>query len=257
MGIQRSRKGRSAYSMSTVLTVGNINEKLVLQCELDEGTMYTIQFTVKTPDSIIDLSGSGSSFQVLAILEWSVEGNTMRRIISVANGTSVTGAGKNVTIRVFDFSLLNVATTVQYLVSVNVAKTVRPSSQVQPLLAADTVRVLNGITQPAAPPYPGLIRLGNDFIRAVSSGAEMILDVPQDAGINAFYPIAANSIDSHTLTGFEFTIVARDIVEVPTITWDASSLNKWIPIPPALRTLNIRNDYSEVLQCGVIFGVDG
>jgi hypothetical protein len=72
--------------------------------------IYTAQFTISTIDKTAPPIPPGKFFapiQAIAEIDWAVEGNTITRKISVANGASISGPGQAVRITIKDVSYIS------------------------------------------------------------------------------------------------------------------------------------------------------
>ena len=73
-----------------------------LQCTLEHANVFTVQFGIHLAP--LDAGSEGVANLPVADIEWAVNGNTVRRRISVLNGATITGDGESVKVKVYDES---------------------------------------------------------------------------------------------------------------------------------------------------------
>ncbi len=183
------------WSVSGVLGVGDsmLNGVLVvppsprrlvqLQCSFAKQMQtHTIQFN--GPDNN-NLQVVGTGVRTQCEILWSVQGNVVRRVVDVLDGTAVSGEAEAVALNMYDYS--NVATALTYQVAVNVTPGVRGNSQQAPTLRPLGTRASDGTVFPysctlvpanvvnyAVPPNVGAI---SALVQAINNaGAASLLD---------------------------------------------------------------------------------
>ncbi len=100
-----------------------------LQADFHDSGIYTVQFGVNVPD--------GQIYNAVADVSWTVEGNTIQRRINVANGTSISGGGQAVSIKLRDDSVPLIVVPTQngsYDVTISITPGARATSSVPPIL---------------------------------------------------------------------------------------------------------------------------
>lgn len=160
---------KDGWSASGELQLGNVNKEVSLQANFDEPGTYTLQFSVDYPSPPAaaffdwDMTAEADIF-------WSVEGNTVRRRVSVTPGASISGTGQGVKVKLVDASLDNLG-----------GISVRSNYPV-------TIQIAPGIRGGDEPPF--LQRAGeySDGLVAVN---QIVADVPKDAGVKSFRVYAA------------------------------------------------------------------
>jgi hypothetical protein len=216
---------------------------------------YTVQFSVGNttvpPSAGPPPSQGGQPIDTLinpvAEISWSVEGNTIRRVVSVTNGAAVTGVGQGVKIVVTDQTLqssLAIDGAALYRVDITVAPGSRPSENqpatFNPRLATGT----STIDVPPGGPATGVaidipINAGviSTFVTAVPNDFSAI---PQNTAIVSMLNnsnVLIRNYDPNEFTGF-----------VPvTATCARLLLINNMPVGPGVPTLNF----------AVTFGIDG
>lgn len=124
------------WSQSGELTTFNTSKGLVLQKTLAQPSVFTAQFFIGGDSSRTQL-GQVTLRRCFAEVDWTVGGNTTRRVISVYNGCSISGVASHVSVKMFDrstdFSGIG-PIRYDYPVSVQLAPGTRPSQQQPPQL---------------------------------------------------------------------------------------------------------------------------
>lgn len=157
------------WSASGKLVTGNRLRQVTLQADFPRVEAYILQFNkINNPKSNLPIRAE-------ALITWSVEGNSVSRKISIANGVALVGAAQAVRVVINDVtqSLLDaplvVPNGVEYEVSVQTTPGVRGNTALPPVLV----------------PIEGLLR----FLGPV---APLVLNVPvpEDAGVNSVKVLA-------------------------------------------------------------------
>lgn len=126
------------------LLPGPPRRQVQLQCRFDRQMQtHTIQFN--GPDNN-NLQVTGTGVRTQAEILWSVEGNVVRRVVDVLDGTSVSGEAQGVAINIYDYS--SVQTTLTYQVACTVAPGVRGNSGQPPTLRPVGLRASDGSLSP-------------------------------------------------------------------------------------------------------------
>lgn len=164
------------WSATGRLVTGDRSQQVTLQADfqagqnLQQAESYILQFNkVNNPLSNLPIRAE-------ALVRWSVEGNSVSRRISIANGVALVGASQAVRVVLTDVtqSLLDgpvvIPNGVEYDVSVQVTPGARGTTALPPILV----------------PIDGLLR-----ILAVPPGpATFNVAVPNDAGVNSIKVLA-------------------------------------------------------------------
>ena len=226
-----------------------------LQASFPEAGTYTVQFNVAPPQGLPS-PGPDVSYPPIfieALITWSVGGGSVNRRVSVTNGTSVTGVGEGVTVRVFDaspqlgegpyvgplYAAYPDGTT--YTVQVSVARGSRASNTQQPTLS----------------------RWQWQNVELLKSGTELI-QIPSDAGaINVFSSLrhpAAGAGGFVAVT--EADIQAQQVVApatIPVMAYYPREL-EWFPLVPGCTGINYQNSTNAsatAIYVSTWFGIDG
>src|SRR5208283_1031541 len=94
-------QGKDGWSAAGALQASGTGQ-VKLQADFSKGGVgsgqYTVQFNVNAPPN----PTNPNPIFTEALLTWIVEGNSVTRHISIANGTSITGSGQAVTVVIYD-----------------------------------------------------------------------------------------------------------------------------------------------------------
>lgn len=166
--------GKTGWSAAGKLMTGNVSKRVQLQADFPETGSYLLQFTK------IDSPGSNLPIRTIAEITWSVEGNSVSRLVTISNGSSVQGAGQGVRVVLYDDTVdqdggATVPNGTEYNVSMQVAPGSRGSDSLPPTYTpSQAVDVIMGNAAP--------ITTEN-------------FDVPQDAGAKSFaFMISASGV---------------------------------------------------------------
>lgn len=232
-----------------------------IQADFKKAGYYTLQFGVAPP---IARGGFDISGNVVAQAEvlWSVKGNFIRRFFNVYNGTTISGAGEGVLVRVRDASEPNVFVDVptKYQVTVNLIPGARPNlaQSMPPIFTPRTG--LDSLLSPGStvfPPYP--LPAGPSPLR---------FSVPKDCGITSLMLWIARQTDEGgtqpvDITNSQFLIQQQNASG--NLGWlNYDSTYKFMPLAPGTTTIDVSNatdssDPSDITLAWVtpIFGIDG
>ena len=221
MRLETNKKG---WSASGTLTHRGQKE---VSCQADfyeNPGNYTAQFKV---------SGDLRNKKVIAEITWSVEGNQNRRIVSVADGTSVQGAGQGVSIKIRDASTQNLSPgwDTDYIASVTIVKGSRGSTANPPTFDA-----------------------GDPVVIADANLATV--QVPQNAGIISVGVLLATGIPGTPIAENSVMVIQMDAGGNMQSRYDPRQFF-WVPLFPGVDHLNIVNNSGADCIASVIFGVEG
>jgi hypothetical protein len=231
--------GKQGWSNSGGLITADPMTKVTCQANFEENpTNYTIQFGIQkaAPDQII---------QPQAEVIWSVEGNSVRRLVNVVNGLSIMGTGQAVKISMWD-NLRDgqggFTPDEPYIGSVQVSPGSRASLDHPPTLIPDSF-IVTGDDEAI---YNGAVTL--------FPGGSVAFPITDNAGVVSVMPwFSGNSdvldgdvyfnIGNNTDAYFEFNPARAPI---------------WVPVTAACSRIFMRNDSaSETITVGIVFGIDG
>ena len=203
---------------------------------------YTVQFSIEGDQGIFA--------NPVAEIAWSVEGVTIRRIVTVTDGCSVTGVGQSIKVVVRDNTpqgLGGITYGAAYKVSITVAPGSRPSVQQPPLFTPIAGSLFSGgaLLPITAPFIVGPTQVG-------------VIAVPQNAGVISAYVTAITS-DFSALGQFKAVVLQVDQTAATRRSYEAFPA-KFVPIVPEASSLNLLNKLggggANILY-SVSFGIDG
>lgn len=156
-------KPKDGWSASGTLITGNPAQSISLQANFPHAETYVIEFS-KAGNPLSNLPIHSE-----ALITWSVEGNSVTRRVSIANGTTVQGVAQAVRVVIIDSTGEAVGNVpapngTEYTVSVQVTPGSRGSNKLPPFY------------------IPRL----NYFRLLTPVAPNVVLPVPQDAGIISF-----------------------------------------------------------------------
>jgi hypothetical protein len=234
-------KSTSGGAKSVVLTRGQFQPVALGNYVFNDAGVYTIQF------STIPVGGPAVPSFVrpsitYAIVKWTVAGNDIQRIVSVANGVSLAGVGEGCTIQVFDATAIdpppNPDPMPQYTVTATLTPGTRGSAVNPPTYFPS---VFDPNTKVAS--YGDLL---------ASSSA--VIPVPQNAGVISVQVtgVSGNPADPLLLNVVQYNPVTN------LRAYSAAVYTGFIPLDPGATFVNINNeDAAHDALYGVAFGVDG
>lgn len=239
-----------------------------LQIRFPKPGYHTVQFNLiqKRPAINEDVLNP-LAVRAGAEIIWSVQGNSVRRQINVTDGTAISGTGEGANILVFDDSFVNGVTDAEY--EYDVSMQVTPGAR--PNLAGSQPPIKN-----AELGFYG-VSSANEFVAAGSfsianAAVPPLLDsrtsiyIPQNCGINSYHlNIAVEGAGALPLPAGDSILITQSAGS-PNVAQDIgtvnyNSINKWNPITPGAKIIQITNRYELVnpshLFGFILFGVDG
>lgn len=258
---------RDGWSSSDVLTTGTgtttgtpkaanpLGRQVKMQADLDSKP-YVITFNLQaTPGQ----GGAKPLFMAEAVIDWTIEGNNVRRRVSLRDGMTISGSGQSVSVNVYDvtptanpsaYSSGPFTANLQYTVNVQMCEGIRAPTAAPPLLVPPSSVVGAGST--GTDLSPGFFSV---------NAQTMTYAIPQDAGITAVMvvpndPAAAGATTSKALQVFcEFqnSVGGFDTGQFSPTQWP----DTWIPIPPGTDQIKITGLGAGVVNCALYYAVDG
>lgn len=201
------------------------------QADFPVAGYYTVEFGVQTP--------TNGQYDCVAEVVWSVEGNDVRRLISVGSGTTISGTGAGVKVKLYDKSGSSFAAFFgqAYQASFLISPGTRPSEQKPPTLTAET--------------STGLARF------VVTPGTTTIIDIPTDAGVTSVnVTVVASPLTAIT----ETDAVVHIASSVPVKSFFPSDPDAWIAVPPNAKSIQLVNNFPALgpdLHFYVTYGIEG
>ena len=193
--------------------------------------VYTLQFGLFQTGERTWLSVPAAE----AIINWSVKGQTQRRIITIASGVAISGVCDAVSVKIRDTSIISENTeAIQYAVQSTLSKGVRPSTGQPPSLTTRQSQIAQG------------------------SGPSVVFPVPVNAGVMSFFVLACGDSGAVLTTT---DIVAQVIGAGNTLLASYYPLitGGWIPLPAGAYSITVNNNAAEDTNAdvNVIWGIEG
>lgn len=202
-------------------------------------SVYTVEFNVDTsniPKTPTPATAPHVHVNPVATIDFSTEGNTVRREIACVNGASISGVCDHVNVIVRDFSTDSAGdavapgTNLDYIVSILVTPGTRPAKHTPPYLAAAVAGSLFSIT--------------------LGPAASTTIVIPPDAGVNTII-VFANGTGTPVVRQLDFGAFILAEYE-PTFP-------EFVPLIPQAQSILLLNSggagTTEVMT--VLFGIDG
>lgn len=222
---------KKGWQQAGPLATNDTTKFVTLQANFeDEPGNYTVQFgIVKGPNPA---GTTGGAFACKADIYWSVEGQTVKRTVSVGNGVSVSGIGQGVKIRIYDASNAVFGPgNYEYIVSAQVVKGTRPNVGKPPTIWTP--------------------------VTTIAAGGGIAYQIPADAGV-----ISAN-IEIGVVAPGVYPVSADVFIQGPTGVYlsqfDPNVVGPaFVPIPPGASQVFIQNNSAaDSYRVQVNFGIDG
>lgn len=221
---------------------------------------YTIAFG-------IDTLGSNSVFMAEALISWLVEGNEVRRRVSVANGTTISGCGQAVSVTIWDTTPTTAAAgyttgpytaNLPYTVSAQLTRGVRSTKNNQPILIPPLFQNVGALATVGTPVQfsPGVVKM--------HASDQVFFPIPSDAGVTAVMVVtedpalqggAGNTSLNITATlensGGGFATTQWTPVQYP---------NVWVPLSAGANAVGVVDSATAVgvnSIVGVYYAIDG
>jgi hypothetical protein len=185
------------YTTQGTSGVGNQAVKCMVE-RFDRAAVFTVQIGLNVGDG-------GFPVQTLAEVIWSINGTPIRRLVSVSQGTSITGVTESARIAVYDDTptVEEDQAVVEYIALINVAPGPRAATTLPPFLRAwrTTQQLLaSGSTTLTVPRNAGVVGFRLSVFASGNAGAEVTMtdssgtvydqyDVPPGQN-STFIPIA-------------------------------------------------------------------
>jgi hypothetical protein len=216
---------------------GSRGKAVVMQADLPWEDSLTVQFNVSGP-------ASGLIANTRAVISSSVQGNEIRRTITVVDGSSITVRGKTVRVTVRDHTVAALSSGVKYVVQVLATLGVRAAPAQPPVLAPLVVGAVAG------GPYTSPI-LGSQLVVA---GSSVFIQVPSDAGIVALQ-VQANG--SGALIALGNLQVLQNTVGAGSQAIYEPREYDWVPLFPNVNEIQLNNQSADDARMSLMFGIDG
>lgn len=150
---------------------------------------YTVQFWLG--QRIASGGGAVGVFTPVGEILWSIGGNTQRRLVSVFDGTAITGVAEHFTVKATDQTdPADTSNITEYDITITAARGVRGSTALPPTYQTYITNA-------------GVTKLGAFSLGPIGSGTNILdVPIPSDVGVNSVMVTAASI--GVVLTGAEF-----------------------------------------------------
>jgi hypothetical protein len=227
-------QGKKGWQQAGELVTGQRDQVVTMQANFPEPDTYTCQFSIVTPPPVLATPPGFPQFDAQAEVRWSVEGQSVSRLISIGNGTSITGVGQAVRVRMVDVlsSTLSAFFNHPYVVSVQCSRGQRPAQEKPPTLKG----LAAGIT-------------------TIVPGASLVIPIPPQAGVISAYLF----VDAFPTANRPIQVRAVQRTGVVSIGfWDPLVTQGWIPILPNASLIEVFNDAAVGdVVVSLTWGIDG
>lgn len=236
--------GTQPYVVNSLDANSVNNGEFNVQANFPVVTYYTVQFSLREGERTDD-DGAAFSPRGLAEIHWTVKGNHHQRILHVANGTTISGAGEAVWVRFLDDTQVtpgedNIALGITAIVTI-VTGTRANAAGSQPPMLVESIAI-DSVGADVTLPY------------TLPAGSNMLLIVPRDHGANAML------LGAYRITaGAGSELLGDDVVIAGTVglDWGADMFNKWIPIPPGNTEIGVTNNTADAVRISCLWGIEG
>ena len=202
---------------------------------------YTVQFSVGAPMSLVTgLVALDVPVNPIAEIKWTVEGNDVRRVVSVVSGMSVTGVGEAIKVSVLDRSIQIApgGITPVVPVSYDVDITCAPGSRAS-------------VTQPPTLTAQNPADLTFSFVSAAPGNIQV--DIPVDSGVISTFVTAFS--DGNILTDADVTVTQLNGGLINRMYSPVHA--EWVPMVAGTRRLQLTNNSAHTVLWSVTYGIDG
>lgn len=221
-----------------------------IQAEFKKPGFYSVQFGIVIPPVVT------STVIGIAEIQWSVNGNTIPRLLNVYNGTIISGGGESVSVRLRDASENGItADPVKYVGIVSIIPGTRTNMAngqppiYTPRLAIATTTIPAG----SPPPYP------------LVPGESIDIPIPKNAGVNSMMLLMARDLAEIVVKP---ALLDNRCVQITQINADSGTrfnllnydcVNQFVPIAPGSVHIHVINTdiAGEDVWVTPIFGIEG
>ena len=168
---------KKGWSSSGKLIVAETSKSVSLQAAFPEADVYTIQFSLDPPKSLI--------FRAVATIVWTVEGNQISRMVDVANGVTVSSPSQAVKVIVNDLTKTGSGGVAgeEYGVTISVVRGTRAYTGVPATLKAadingtvlEEILLASGSTTFPIPQGAGVVSVSVAAFSAAAGGVKLLI----------------------------------------------------------------------------------
>jgi len=216
---------------------------------------FTVQFELHI------LVPGGEGIMPRARISWTIGGASVTRIVSVNNGTSVSGVGTNVVISLYDAvteytNAMAGAGIVEYEVVVTCGKGVRGPAAIGPVLLpwVESRRIGADSLMVPGESYPFGAGAGDVY--------QALALIPPNSGATSFYWEFTPPVDHTTVlpSDMKFWVATSGVGGSGGIRGNADRRGTWIPLSPGATAIYFEFNPASALSKGVVtllLGIDG
>lgn len=221
---------KRGWSSSGKLIVAETTKSVSLQAAFPEADVYTVQFSVDPPPSLV--------FRAVATIVWTVEGNQISRMIDVANGVSLSSPSQAVKIIVNDLTTVASGGTAgeEYHVTISIVRGTRAYTGVPATLKATSVT-------------------GNSLVAVILASGSLTFPIPQGAGVVSVSVAAFNAALAPKL------LISQDNTASNVKIYSYSDQEvgpEFIAVSPLATFIGLSNlDSMNPVSVSVTWGIDG
>jgi len=213
------------------VAIKNGQSSFSLQCRLETPSVFTVEFEIGPsldPDIPLPIN------KPTAEIEWTVNGNTVRRVISVVNGTSISGTAEFVKVKFFE--LETGTSTAPYAATAMVSPGTR-AGRVQP-----TNQSTDAVDLDAA---------------GIGGPGEVFIDVPQDKGIITFRVFAWDAAETGALDMTKILVAQQTSANNTISAFQDPNEAKFVHLNPSVTVIKVINLGAVAARVYIVWGVDG
>jgi hypothetical protein len=236
-----------------------LNENFVDEKGTERASVYTLQFSRRPVDGQVP----STQFPTItfATVTWTIDGNQIQRIISVANGQSLTGGGAGCTVSVNDATYVNPAQPdpiPQYVVTVTLTPGSRGTAGNPPLYFPSNHTTFPSNTQHPQNGSAGRLHpfvAGPPFLPANDNIA--YFPIPKTSGCNSVQvTVGADTAADELLS--DVLIQQVDVTGNIVKSYNNNDYTGFVPIDPRADSIQITNLSTSIYTWyGIAFGIDG
>lgn len=233
--LSQARSG--GWSASVPMKVGQEEAQSGLNPTFPIADYYTVRFGVSAPPNGI--------FACTASIQWVVEGNIIKRQVSVANGIAISGTGQSVDVKLQDVTgeVVGGNEGDDYSVSIQVSRGTRPVESAPPILQAELADSSGFVSAPV---------VGSVGAILMPPGSLIAYNVPQDAGAVSFEVAVAPAIAN------SFLVTQTNSVAYVFKATDPGVQTGFVALEPGTTTVTIANDDpTESSYVTLTWGIEG
>lgn len=195
---------------------------------------YTLQFSFVGVEP--DTAGTPFIPTAQAIINWKIDGQQQRRVISIVSGASISGVCNAVDVKIIDIPQGGDSTIgKKYSVQATMSRGLRANTQEPPTLT-------------------------DELLQGINTGANATFQIPQDAGVTSVFVLAASGSPADVFADTSLLAVMSDNHQPSNGLYGSFYPFKcchWVPLAPGSQKVVLFNGSGVTQFCQVIWGIDG